>query len=485
MEEENTTKNSANDSTDNSINLTHNSINNPSINNPPTNSINKKRIVPWIIFLIFFAVLNETVFNVSLPKIAEQFSLTPSGVGWIMIIFLIFFGIGSTIYGRLSDMYSLKSLIILGIIIYSTGSILGFVFSNNYPLILLARAIQGAGASAIPALIFVVAARYIPEADRGKVFGLITSTVSLGIGLGPIVGGLVSGFIGWQYLFLIPLLMLISLPFLNSALPKESHRPGKVDVIGAILLALTIGAFVVFINLSVWYYLVAFLLLLAILIVQMRNVTDSFIQPSIFRNVKFRSGTILGFVVFSMVLGVIFIIPLMLHAVYGLDTKQIGFVLFPGAISSVIFGPIGGTLADRKGNKLVIIIGLGLLVISMIVMAVLMNLSVILIAGAMLLTYIGFALFQTAIFNTVSQSLNNEETGAGMGLFNLILVISGAVGIALLGKFLSSKISTYPLLPTVTADSYAYSNILLLLAVIVLLAGSFYIRSKSAQELKA
>jgi MFS transporter, DHA2 family, metal-tetracycline-proton antiporter len=65
-------------------------------------AIRQKTIVPWILYLLFFSVLNETVFNVSTPKIAEQFSLSASGVGWVMTIFLVFFGIGSVIYGKLS-----------------------------------------------------------------------------------------------------------------------------------------------------------------------------------------------------------------------------------------------------------------------------------------------------------------------------------------------------------------------------------------------
>ena len=81
--------------------------------------MNPKKLIPWIVYLIFFAVLNETVFNVSTPKLAEQFALSPSGVSWMMTIFLVFFGIGSVIYGKLSDIYSLRKLIVIGIVIYN------------------------------------------------------------------------------------------------------------------------------------------------------------------------------------------------------------------------------------------------------------------------------------------------------------------------------------------------------------------------------
>src|SRR5215831_15252742 len=112
--------------------------------------MNVKKLVPWIIYLIFFAVLNETVFGVYTPLIAKQFALTPSGVSWMMTIFLVFFGIGSVIYGKLSDIYSLRSLIIIGIVLYTLGSVTGFTLQFSYPLVIVARALQGIGASAIP-----------------------------------------------------------------------------------------------------------------------------------------------------------------------------------------------------------------------------------------------------------------------------------------------------------------------------------------------
>ena len=186
--------------------------------------MNRKKLIPWINYLIFFTVVNETVFNVSTPKISEQFVLTPSGVSWMMTIFMVFFGIGSLIYGKLSDLYSPKGLIIIGVVIYNVGSILGFVMRFSYPWVILSRAIQGIGASAIPALVFVVIARYFEASERGKVFGTITSTVSFGIGVGPVVGGFVSGSLHWAYLFLIPLFTLISIPFFNRELPQEPRR---------------------------------------------------------------------------------------------------------------------------------------------------------------------------------------------------------------------------------------------------------------------
>ena len=440
--------------------------------------ISLRKLVPWITYLIFFAVLNETVFNVSTPMIARQFALTPSGVSWMMTIFMVFFGIGSVIYGRLADIYSMRGLILVGVVIYSIGSVLGFALQSSYPLVIAARAIQGIGGSAIPALIFIIAARYFEPSERGRIFGLITSTVSLAIGLGPVLGGFVSGTLHWPYLFLIPLLMLVSIPFFNRELPREPRRKGTVDIPGAVLVATSVGTLIVYLNFSAWYYLVAFLGLLFLFVLRIMTAADPFIKPSLFMNARFRSGVIVGFCLFSVVIGTIFLIPLMLNDIHHLSSSQIGLVLFPGAISSVVFGPIAGRLSDRRGNSFVVAIGLALLATSILVMAVLLSISALIIAAALLLTYVGFSLFQTAMINAVSQTLDEQETGIGMGLFNLVGIISGAVGTALVGKILTGGWLDFRILPVAgIAKGFGYTNVMLAFAVVVILGGALYLRS--------
>ncbi len=438
--------------------------------------MNAKKLLPWIVYLIFFAVLNETMFNVSSPKIAEQFSLSPAGVSWMMTAFMIFFGVGSVIYGKLSDIFSLRRLILIGVVLYNAGSVMGFLVQGSYPLTLAARALQGAGCSAIPALVFIVVARYFPADERGKIFGTLTSTVSLAIGLGPVVGGLVSGILHWSYLFLIPLFTLVSIPFFRRELPSEARRPGGVDVLGAILTGFTIGMLIVYLTFSKGAYLASFLVLLAATVLRMRYAAYPFIEPGIFKNRPFRNGVAVGFALFAIVIGVLFLIPLMLHDVHGLGTSAIGLILFPGAMSSVILGPMGGSLADKKGNNFVVLIGTSLLVASLILISLLLSLSPWWVCGSLLLMYVGFALFQTALINSVSQALPMHETGVGMGLFNLIGIIAGAVGTALVGKILAAKWLAFHLFSGGADFRAAYSNLMMAFAVIVALGGAMYLR---------
>lgn len=453
----------------------------------PRAAANPRRLIPWIAYLIFFAVLNETVFNVSTPMIARQFSLSPAGVSWMMTIFMVLFGVGAVIFGKLADIYSLRFLISTGVVIYVVGSILGFALQSSYPAVVAARAIQGIGGSALPALVFVVVARYFEVDERGRIFGFITSIVSLAIGFGPVIGGFVSSSLDWSYLFLIPTLLLVSLPFIARLLPREEKRSGSVDLLGAALATLMVGSLVVFLNLGGLVYLAGFAVFAVLFVARIRLLRgvakDPFIKPSLFANAGFRTGLISTFCLFAIVIGIIFLIPLMLARVHSLSTSQIGLILFPGAISSVIFGPISGRLADKRGSPFVIAVGLSLLVGGIVFMSLALSISPLVVAAAMLLVYVGFALFQTAMVNAISQTLPPDEMGVGMGLFNLVGILSGAIGTAIVAKALAGRWLDFSLLPYGSSRaSYEYSNLMLAFALVAVVGGAVYFRSTASRR---
>ncbi len=268
-------------------------------------------------------MLNETVFNVSTPAISKAFSLTPSGVSWVMTSFIVFFAMGSVIFGRLSDIFSIKRLILIGIVIYADASVAGFAVQSFYQGVVAARALQGAGAS----------------------------VVAFASGVGPVIGGFVSGSLGWAFLFAIPLLTLVSIPFLIRLLPSEMRREGGVDVFGALLVAVGITALIFFLTFSAWYYLAVSAAAIAVLVIHVRRTPNPFIQPSLFANARFRAGMIVGFLVFSASIGIIFLIPLMFTSLRGLGTREIGLLMFPGAISGVVYGRLGGIIYFSRYRK--------------------------------------------------------------------------------------------------------------------------------------
>lgn len=437
-----------------------------------------KKSVLWIYFVIFFAVLNESVFNVSTPSIARQFHLDASGVSWVVTIFFIVFGMGTVIFGKLSDMYSVKKLITIGIILYSLGSILGFVLQSWYPAVVLSRAVQGAGGSAIPALVFVMVARFFTAEERGKVFGAITSIASFAVGIGPVLGGYIAGSLHWAYLFLVPLPVLASIPFFQKLLPQEQRGAGKLDIIGAVLLGTVVSMLILFTTEARWLYLFAAFVALLLFIVQIRRVKEPFVDPALFTNPLYRNALIIGFLIFGTVMSVMFVIPLMLSKMYGLNTEKIGLIMFPGAISAVIFGRVAGQMTVKRGSHFVVYLGLGLIALSLLLQSSSIGLWVWYIGASLIMMYIGFSFVQTALTESVTQILPVHQIGVGMGLFNMTSIISGAVVTALVAKAMEQKLFAFPLHPLISdSHAYLYGNLILIISFVVVVCALLYFLS--------
>ena len=407
-------------------------------------TLDAKKTLPWIIYLIFFAVLNETVFGVSTPAILAEFHLTSVGVSWMTTMFILFFGVGTVSFGRLSDLFSIRRLLIIGIVVYATGSLVGLIGQGNYTFVLVARALQGIGGSALPALVMVIVARYFAPEVRGQLFGTIGSFISFAAGIGPVIGGFVSANLHWAWLFAIPLLTLVALPYLMNILPNEETKQGHIDYLGASLLSVGLGSFILWLTYPEWYWVTTAGVLMAGFIVRILTAREPFVDPGLFKMGRYRAAVITTFTVFGAFIGLNLLLPLMLHRVNNLDSLWIGLVFFPGAISGVFFGPFSGRMADKVGNSPVLTIGLALLGGSLLISP----LSLLVpsawgfpwaLSAVLIVMFIGLTFFQTGLINGVSQTLPPEETGVGMGVFNLSGFLAGAVGGAVVGRILDAR----------------------------------------------
>jgi DHA2 family metal-tetracycline-proton antiporter-like MFS transporter len=442
---------------------------------PVHEGLNASKVIPLLSFCIFFNVLNGTMFNVAIPSIAEEFQLLPSQVSWVVAGYIILFAIGSVTYGKLADSYPVKNLITIGLILFNLGSLIGFL-SNWYPMLIAARLIQASGAAAVPALAMFIATRYFPANSRGRVLGVIASTVAFGSGIGPILGGFITGTFHWRFLFLFSLISFVAVFPFRKWLPAEKIKPAsKFDITGALLL----GGGISFLLLSLtqpntWYF-PSSIVLLATFIVHIRRVKNPLIQPDLFRIAAYRNGLITGFLAVGTVFGMMLMIPLMLHEVNGLDSKQIGYIMFPGAMSAALFGMVSGRMAGRVGSIPIVGAGLGLLLLGYFLLSTFVGWNSWVIGFILIICYTGFSSIQSSLANTVSNTLPAEQIGVGMGLYNLVFFISGAFGSSIVGKILDYSTMGFTLNPLSQGTAVVYSNVFMMFIAVVLTSGIVYI----------
>ncbi|WP_226002170.1 MFS transporter [Paenibacillus sp. BJ-4] len=431
----------------------------------------------WLCVLAFFSVLNETVFNVSLPDIAAQFGIEPSAANYVNTSFILSFAVGTAVYGKISDIYGIKKLFFISVLIYGGGSLIGLLFHFWFPALLAARFIQGAGASAVPGLIMVIVTRSIEKQHQGKAFGMIGSTVALGEGFGPILGGWIADYVHWSYLFFLPMMTLVTLPFFLRTLPDEHVKKDGLDVPGCLLFVLGIVSFTLFTTHYEWWYLTISFILFIAFVLRIRRAKEPFVEPALFKRKRFIVGVFVGGILLGTVAGFMSMIPYMMREVHQMSTSLIGgSVLFPGTISVIFFGIIGGSLVDRRGARFVMVTGLLLLGAGLLIVSLFADNNPWIISGALVLIFGGLSFVKTVISTIVAGSLSADESGSGMGFLNFSCFLAEGLGIAIVGGLLTQLRLNFPILPIVTdVAAYLYSNLTLLLLAAVIIGGAIFL----------
>ena len=387
-------------------------------------------------FTVWLVVMNTTMFNVALPTVLSDLSLTSTTASWIVSGYSIAFAISTLTYSRLSDFVPISRLLFIGLSLLSAASIIGFLSHQFYEL-LAARILQAAGAGAVPGLAMVLAGRYIPLSRRGKAMSFIASAASLGFGLGPVIGGSITQYLGWHYLFGITGLVVLFIPLFKKLLPLEEVKTGNFDFIGAILTGLSITGCLLFISTFSYVILGSTIILIAILWKYLNRHVTPFIQPVLLKNVQFLKLITIGFTGFIIHFSSLFIIPIILTAVFHKGAAAVGFIIFPGAILAALAAQWIGRLIDLFGNKPAIFVGQCLLIIAAILFAFTSTITPFFILFTYIFMSIGFSTLTSSISNELTRILSTSEIGSGLGMAQLVQFIGGGFGVTLTGLFLA------------------------------------------------
>lgn len=141
-----------------------NSNSNNNNNNNSNNNSNSNKLMRVLMFTLTISMMTGIMFNIALPKISEQFSLSLSQVSWLSSAYILIYAIGAVTYGKLADRYTLKSIVTFGLLLFAAGSLLGLA-SQTFAMALIGRCLQAAGAAVIPAIAMIIPLRYCARHD--------------------------------------------------------------------------------------------------------------------------------------------------------------------------------------------------------------------------------------------------------------------------------------------------------------------------------
>ncbi|WP_066290795.1 MFS transporter [Bacillus sp. FJAT-29937] len=424
--------------------------------------MNDRVVMPIWMFGIFIVIMNTTMFNVSIPSIIKTLDITADLGSWIISSYSIGYALSTMIYSRLSDSIPLRRLLMVGLTILGLSSIIG-LFARDFNTLLTVRILQSAGAGTMSGLGIVMASRYIPYNRRGRAITMISTGSAMAFGLGPIMGGVISDYFGFNGLFAFTCLILLVFPVLMRLLPKEELKPLKFDVSGTILTIVNASTLLIAVMQRSLFWFIGSLLSFAVHAWYLRRVKkETFINPKLFTKKEYLKLTMVGFCVLVLNLGNLFLMPLALANLAAKSAIAIGLTIAPGAILTVFLSRFVGRWIDRYGNIRFLLIGHGILAVVLAVF------SFALVASPMVIL-IGYLFFSPSLSATLS-SLNNETTqilpkqmiGSGMGLMQLIQFFGGSFSVAVCGIILTMQ-KNIPL-------GLAYENVYRILLVVCLLS---------------
>jgi EmrB/QacA subfamily drug resistance transporter len=426
----------------------------------------------WVMLGIGLGVLmftlDTSIVNVALPTLVNVFDTNFSTVQWVVLSYLLV--INALVLGaaRWGDMIGKKPLYLGGLIVFTISSVLCGL-SPSVGWLITFRAMQGAGAVMISALGAAIITEVFPSTERGRALGIIGSVVSLGIALGPTVGGLLLDWSGWRTIFWVnlPVGIFASLVVARS-LPSVSEPPARqpFDWWGALLLTAALVMFSLgmtegqeqgFDQALSWGFLVASLVGLLVFLWWETRLAHPLLELSLFRDGRFSLSLLTAVLVFVVIAGTIFILPFYLELVLGYRPRHVGLLL---AVSPVLAGcvaPLAGYLSDRLGSRLISLAGLACMTLGCLLISTfsadLTDLGYMLRVAPF---GIGLGLFQSPNNSAIMGSVPTNRLGIASGLLSLSRTLGQTTGLSLMATVFALVTLSYA--PDVTEVTQASAS---------------------------
>lgn len=360
----------------------------PSVDAQPQDFSPLERRVTLIALMIVFllSALDQTIVATAMPRIVAQLSgldLYP----WVTTAYLLASTVMVPIYGKLSDIFGRKPILVIGIVLFMIGSVLcGLsgefgdlpLIGGGMPQLIVFRAIQGLGGAGLITSAFAVIADLYPPRERAKMGGLFGSVFGLASVVGPLIGGFFTDLptahfmgleiAGWRWVFYINLpLAGLALFMVLIEMPRLTHRMGgRIDFAGAglllttfvpLLLALSWGGTAGWLSPHVLALfggsavsMVAFLLVEA-------RVENPIVSLDLFRNRTFATANLSAFLMFMAFMGMVSFLPLYMQLGLGLSATTSGLAMTPLTVGLIAASTASGFIVNRLGRYKEVMVG--------------------------------------------------------------------------------------------------------------------------------
>ncbi|WP_202867888.1 DHA2 family efflux MFS transporter permease subunit [Kribbella pittospori] len=407
-----------------------------------------------VLFALCLAVLvlglDTTVLNVALPTLAADLDASTSQLQWMANSYNLVLAALLLPAGLLGDRFGRRKIIAIALTLFGAAS-LACALSDSAGQLIGARAFLGVGAAMIvPVALSLITVLFPTEVERKKAIGFFVVANSIGMPLGPIVGGLLLDHAGWQWIFYlnVPIALIAAIAVSLLVPETRSSRRPSIDWLGILLSSAGLASLVYGVTkagetswtdgTTVLFLALAVVLLTVFLLWQRRN-SDPLIELRLFGEKVFTGGAVLLTVAVFAIFGLLFTMPQYFQGINGSDALHTGLKLLPFIGGMTVGAKLAEPVEAKVGTRLVVMVGF-LVMAAGFLLGAFTDLGTGYGYTSIWFVVVGFGLgcSMPQAMNAALGVLDPERAGTGSALLQAFRQVGGTVGVAVLGTVLNS-----------------------------------------------
>ncbi|KKB73282.1 MULTISPECIES: MDR family MFS transporter [Bacillus] len=406
-------------------------------------------IIAILIVGNFLALINETVMNVALPKMIEDFNVSANTAQWMSTGYMLMIGIAVPVTAFFMQRFTTRQLFLTAMSLFTAGTLLAGI-APVFPLVLTGRIIQGSGTGLILPLVMNVILTLVPPQKRGTMTGMMTLVILFAPAIGPVISGFIVEHYSWRVVFFmmlpVALFMIIYAAFRLENVTEQTNP--KIDILSIMLSTIGFGGIVFgFSNAGeagwnspkVVIGLAAGIIGLVLFVRRQLTLKEPMLDMRPFRSKVFSTTVVLVWLIMMLQFSMMLILPLYFQMALDLSPLSTGLLMLPGGLVLALTSLVAGRLFDKLGFRPLLLAGL-IIVICVLLLFTKISSGTSMAAAMML--YAGFTLgvgftmapVMTLGLNQVPKPLYPH----GSAIMNTVNQVSGAIGPALYTTILTT-----------------------------------------------
>lgn len=407
-----------------------------------------------IILGFFMALLDTTVVNITLPKMTEYFNTSMDHISWVVNAYNLATAVILVTASRLADQFGRKKLFISGVVLFTISSLLCGI-SNSLQALILFRTIQGFAAAFVVTIAMPLSAEIFPPEKRRTIMALWGAFSGLAAASGPSIGGIITQFFNWRYIFFINIPIGCICIVLTMKFIKESYDPtasksidfGGIITISIAMFCLTFALMKA--NEKGWtssfilsFFVVSVIALILFVIIELK-VKAPMVPLSLFKSMPFTNGSISLFLLGLGMMSGTYLLSFFLIQVKGLNQLSAGLIISTMSLTSMIFSILATILTKKLGSRLTSALGIFLLCISCYLNSSLtQNSSNVDIILRLIVAGSGTGLSMATLIGSTMANVPVDKIGIASGINNMTRTLGTVLGVALFLTIFTSNMTT-------------------------------------------